>query len=392
MGTDYVAGATLFAVATFSDDARPNVSSALHRDRLRGAVAAACVVAVAAVVGLCLTGLSDETGRLAVAVTMFLLTAGASVAPFTAFFSAAVLIQFVASFSQYGNPFIVLAVIAMIAVLAYRMRSWLSVIFSVVLWYLSQVELGEGVFFPNDAVTAAFLGVLVIAAWAAGWGLRTSINRREAESEKLHRQIEDERERAVLALHGSVASSLTSVVLRSEALAMSGDPRISEAAQLIASDARRSMQEVRDLIRFMRDDTASAAQDSSPQVRLLDAFTNLAADLRGHGYTVVETGLSADVFGTAQFEPAAQVCRELATNILKYADASHPVVIAALQGEDELTIAVQNTIKNQQQDVYMSTGVGLEEAQQLAAAHGASLTWNADAGSWRYELTLPRSR
>nr|WP_231699210.1 histidine kinase [Corynebacterium lujinxingii] len=210
------------------------------------------------------------------------------------------------------------------------------------------------------------------------------------DAHRLQQQIEDERERAVLALHGSVASSLTSVVLRSEALAMSGDPQISEAAQLIASDARRSMQEVRDLIRFMRDDSPTAPQDSAPHVRLLDAFTNLAADLRAHGFPVVETGLTENVLGTAQLEPAARVCRELATNILKYGDASRPVVIAALQGEDELTVAVQNTIASQQRDTHMSTGIGLEEAQQLAAAHGASLTWHAESGSWRYELAVPR--
>lgn len=390
IATDYVAGTTLVAVPTLSEATRPHLSPALHRRRLKIGVAVACVVSVAAVIGLCFSGVSDETGRLTVAVSMFLLAGAATVSPYLATLAAAVLTQFAASYSEFSSPFIVLALLALSAVLAYRLPTWQAGIAAALLWYLAQTELAEGVWLPNNALTAALLGVLLLAAGAAGWALKRSSLQRKMDAHRLQQQIEDERERAVLALHGSVASSLTSVVLRSEALAMSGDPRISEAAQLIASDARRSMQEVRDLIRFMRDDSPTAPQDSAPHVRLLDALTNLAADLRAHGFPVVETGLTENVLGTAQLEPAARVCRELATNILKYGDASRPVVIAALQGEDELTVAVQNTIASQQRDTHMSTGIGLEEAQQLAAAHGASLTWHAESGSWRYELAVPR--
>ena len=320
---------------------------------------------------------------------MFLFAAAARITPLTATVSAAVLTQFAASYREFSSPFVVLALLALTAVLASRLPVWQAGLLGLILWYLAQTELGDGVWVPSDPVTAALFGILMLAAGAAGWALRHSAQRREAESERLQQRIEEERERAVLALHGSVAASLTSVVLRSEALAMSGDQQVAQAAQLIASDSRRSMQEVRDLIRFMRGDDSAQTQESHPDVSVLDAFTSLAEDLRGHGFTVVESGLSSEVLRNAELEPVSQVCRELATNILKYGDPACPVIVAALRGDNGVAVAVQNTIAARQRDTHMTTGIGLRETRDLVAAHGGTLTWNTEGGTWRYELTLP---
>ncbi|MBA1835841.1 sensor histidine kinase [Corynebacterium wankanglinii] len=353
--------------------------------------AVASIAAATAAVGISLAGAGEETGRLAIAVAMVLTVGTANLAPFSSVLAAASLTQFAASHPGVSSPFVVLALIALASVLAYRLTVWKGLLAGLLLWYLAQTELAAGVWLPNDADTAGLLGVLMLAAAAAGWALRLSDTRRREEAEQLQQRIEDERERAVLALHGSVASSLTSVVLRSEALAMSGDPRVSEVAQLIAHDARRSMQEVRDLIRFMRDDTASPSSEATPSVSVMDTFTALAEELRGHGFYVVESGITSDVVGNVTLASAERVCRELTTNILKYGDTARPVIVAALRGEGGLTIAVQNSISGQQRDTHMSTGIGLEEARALVAAQGATLGWHAEGDSWRYELTLPQT-
>lgn len=360
----------------------------IHWDRRRFWVAASCVFAVLGVVGVCVAGAGAETGSIGVAVAMFVFAAGARISPLTATVSAAVLTQFAASYPEFSSPFVVLALFALTAVLASRLPIWQAGILGLILWYLAQTELADGVWLPDAPLTAAILGAQMLAAGAAGWALRRSAKRRQAESERLQRRIEEERERAVLALHGSVAASLTSVVLRSEALAMSGDHQVARAAQLIATDARRSMQEVRDLIRFMRGDDAAQTQESHPDVSVLDAFTSLAEDLRGHGFTVVESGLSSEVLRNAELKPVSQVCRELATNILKYGDPTCPVIVAALRGDNGVTVAVQNTIAARQRDTHMTTGIGLREARDLVASQGGTLTWNTEGGTWRYELTL----
>ena len=341
------------------------------------------------VVGVCFAGAGAETGSIGVTVAMFLFAAAARITPLTATVSAAVLTQFAASYPEFSSPFVVLALFALTAVLASRLPISQAGLLGLILWYLAQTELADGVWLPDAPLTAAILGAQMLAAGAAGWALRRSAKRRQAESERLQRRIEEERERAVLALHGSVAASLTSVVLRSESLAMSGDHQVAQAAQLIAADARRSMQEVRDLIRFMRGDDSPLTQHPTPNGSVLDAFTALTEDLRGHGFTVVESGLSSEVLKDVELEPVSQVCRELATNILKYGDPACPVIVAALRGDNGVTVAVQNTIAARQRDTHMTTGIGLRETRDLVASHGGTLTWNTEGGTWRYELTLP---
>lgn len=361
----------------------------IHWGRRRYWVVAACVLAVMGVVGVCFAGAGAKTGSIGVTVAMFLFAAAARITPLTATVSAAVLTQFAASYPEFSSPFVVLALFALTAVLASRLPISQAGLLGLILWYLAQTELADGVWLPDAPLTAAILGAQMLAAGAAGWALRRSAKRRQAESERLQRRIEEERERAVLALHGSVAASLTSVVLRSESLAMSGDHQVAQAAQLIAADARRSMREVRDLIRFMRGDESPMAPNPAPDVSVLDAFTSLADDIRGHGFTVVESGLSSEVLKNAQLEPVSRVCRELATNILKYGDPACPVIVAALRGESGVTVAVQNSIAARQRDTHMTTGIGLREARDLVASHGGTLTWNTEGGTWRYELTLP---
>ena len=377
------------AVSSRLETDRAPSSPRIHWGRRRYWAVAACVLAVLGVVGACFAGAGAETGSIGVAVAMFLFAAVARITPLTATVSAAALTQFAASYREFSSPFVVLALLALTAVLASCLPVWQAGLLGLILWYLAQTELGDGVWVPSDPVTAALFGILMLAAGAAGWALRHSAQRREAESERLQQRIEEERERAVLALHGSVAASLTSVVLRSEALAMSGDTKVAQAAQLIATDARRSMQEVRDLIRFMRGDDSPLTQHPTPKVSVLDAFTALAEDLRGHGFTVVESGLSSEVLKDVELEPVSQVCRELTTNILKYGDPTCPVIVAALRGESGVTVAVQNSIAARQRDTHMTTGIGLRETRELVASHGGTLTWNTEGGTWRYELTLP---
>lgn len=322
---------------------------------------------------------------------MFLFAAAARITPLTATVSAAVLTQFAASYREFSSPFIVVALLALTAALASCRPVWQAGLLGLILWYLAQTELGDGVWTLDDPLTAFLFGVQMLLAGTAGWALRRSTQRRKAESERLQRRIEEERERAVLALHGSVAASLTSVVLRSEALAMSGDQRIAQSAQLIAADARRSMQEVRDLIRFMRGDESTMLPGASASASVLESLNALADNLRGHGFTVVESGLSSEVLKNAELEPVSRVCRELTTNILKYGDPAHPVIVAALRGDSGVTVAVQNTIAARQRDTHMTTGVGLRETRELVASHGGTLAFNTEGGIWRYELFLPQA-
>lgn len=306
-----------------------------------------------------------------------------------------VLLQIAAVDGHFRSPLVLISAIAISLVAGLRARPQVSGVCVLTFWYLIQTDLWEGYFFPTDVDTAVFLALVLAAPWAGGVALRNTLLTRARDAERFELQLEEERERTVKALHGSVAASLTSVVLRSEALAMSTEGRTAEASQQIAEDARRAMREVRELIRFMRDDgtpqSTASLQHTEPTENACLATTlhELAEELRGHGFTVVETGINEAALGGIQLAHIGEVAREVRTNILKYADSSRPVIIAAVRDEAAVTVAIQNAIASKQRDIHMTTGIGLADAEALVHTDGAQLTHGYDGDEWRYELVVP---
>lgn len=175
---------------------------------------------------------------------------------------------------------------------------------------------------------------------------------------------------------------------------MSGDEQTSKAAKLIAEDARRSMQEVRQLIRFMRSDDPSAFREeetiSAPP--LSEALKSFSDTLRSHGYTVTESGMHGESLNSIALRHAPSAFREIQTNVIKYADKQRPVIVAAVEDENDVQILVQNFGARQEQAVEMSTGVGLGEVASLLAEDGATLDAGYHGKAFRYHLTVPKER
>ena len=235
------------------------------------------------------------------------------------------------------------------------------------------------------------LGAFIVIVWAGGLVIRETLITRQRESAQFQQQIEDERDRAVKALHGSVAASLTSVVLRSESMAMNATDKTRDESLLIAEDARRAMREVRELIRFMRTDDASEfdVHEHQGPPEVLNHVVTIIGKIRSHGFTVIDSGINETVLSDVRMQNAYTVFRELKTNILKYADPNKPVIIAAVREEETLTLALQNSIAEGTRDVSMTTEIGLEEAIKLVKRDGGSLTFTQSDSTWRSELTFP---
>lgn len=315
-------------------------------------------------------------------------------APVTASVGYGFLLQFSAAAPEYRSAIIIIGMFAIAAVVGLRVPAHLSLPLLAYLWYLAQTDFPSGVYFPISFETAIFLFVLLLVAWAVGWILRAFLITRERQADRLRAELERERERTVKALHGSVASSLTSVVLRSEALAMSGDEQTAKAAKLIAEDARRSMQEVRQLIRFMRsDDPAELSGDKTMSTPTLNECLRSFSDtLRSHGYTVTESGMHGEGLNSIALHHAEGAFREIQTNVIKYADKHRPVIVAAVEDDNDVQILVQNFGAPQEQAVEMSTGVGLGEVASLLQEDGASLDAGYHGEAFRYHLTVPKER
>lgn len=381
------------AVPTFSELVRARLLSPAARPWRIGFALAALLFALGL---LALPGapIAVEWSRFAVALYAAFLIVAAFFAPVTAGLGYGFLLQFSAVAPEYRSAIIIIGMFAVVAVVGLRTRWARGVLITTLLWYLAQTDFSDGIFVPNSADTATFLGVFLLAAWATGFVLRSFLLSRERQAERLKAELERERDRTVKALHGSVASSLTSVVLRSEALAMSGDEQTSKAAKLIAEDARRSMQEVRQLIRFMRsDDPAEFSENNAMSTPTLDNCLRTFSDtLRSHGYTVTESGMHGEGLNSIALRHAPSAFREIQTNVIKYADKHRPVIVAAVEDDHDVQILVQNFGAPQEQKVEMSTGVGLGEVASLLAEDGATLDAGYHGEAFRYHLTVPKER
>ena len=335
-----------------------------------------------------------EWSRFAVALYAAFLIVAAFFAPVTAGLGYGFLLQFSAVAPEYRSAIIIIGMFAVVAVVGLRSRLPHGLLITALLWDLAQTDFSERIFLPNSVDTAAFLGVFLLAAWATGFVLRSFLLSRKRQAEHLKAELERERDRTVKALHGSVASSLTSVVLRSEALAMSGDEQTAKAAKLIAEDARRSMQEVRQLIRFMRsDDPGELSGAKSMSTPTLDECLRSFSDtLRSHGYTVAESGMHGEGLKTIALRHAPNAFREIQTNVIKYADKNRPVILAAVEDDHDVQILVQNFGASQEQTVEMSTGVGLGEVASLLREDDAALEAGYQGEAFRYHLTVPKER
>lgn len=393
MATDYVAGATLFAVPTFPELVRARLLSPAARPWRIGFALAALLFALGL---LALPGapIAVEWSRFAVALYAAFLIVAAFFAPVTAGLGYGFLLQFSNVAPEHRSAIIIIGMFAIATVVGLRIPARFSLPLLAYLWYLAQTDLPSGVYFPISFETAIFLFVLLLVAWAVGWILRAFLITRERQAERLKAELERERDRTVKALHGSVASSLTSVVLRSEALAMSGDEQTAKAAKLIAEDARRSMQEVRQLIRFMRsDDPAALNEDTATRTPALsEALRSFSDILRSHGYTVAESGLQGEGLNSISLRHAPSAFREIQTNVIKYADKHRPVIVAAVEDDNDVQILVQNFGALEAQAVEMSTGVGLGEVASLLNEDGATLDAGYHGEAFRYHLTVPKER
>lgn len=321
-----------------------------------------------------------------------ILTAGCTlISPLPSAVAFAILLQVAATHPDLQSPVVFFGTLAVVGILALCLRPPISALCALLLWYLALAEVIGGEFIPDDLEVSAVLGAFIVVVWVGGLVIRETLIVRRRESVQYQQQIEDERDRAVKALHGSVAASLTSVVLRSESMAMNATDKNREESLLIAEDARRAMREVRELIRFMRTNEESefdAGEYQGPP-DLLNHLVTIIGKLRSHGFTVVDSGINEAVLSGVQMRDGYTVFRELKTNILKYADRSAPVIVAAVREEDAVTLAIQNSIAENTPDVTMTTEIGLQEAINLVKRDGGTLTFSQSGSTWRSEFTFP---
>nr|WP_256472853.1 histidine kinase [Corynebacterium lipophilum] len=195
------------------------------------------------------------------------------------------------------------------------------------------------------------------------------------------------------ALHDSVAASLTSVVMRAETLSLqqgfAAEIQVELAA--IAEQARDSMKEVRGLLRILSSDSSSCSSDLEPSAA--DQFHQIVSFLKAHGFTVETRGsfraLSLNPNGLVVLR---EVLKEVATNIIKYANPGSTVTLTVEDHDGYVTISFINTVGSRKPASDLTTGLGLPAISQLAEGIGGDMRTVSSSTRWNTELRIPQQK
>ncbi|SUE15608.1 two-component histidine kinase [Rhodococcus gordoniae] len=253
------------------------------------------------------------------------------------------------------------------------------------------------------AVSIAVL-VIVVPIW---WARSVRSHRDAAEIERArvqaltrvaeldrHAAITTERQRLARDLHDVVAGHLSSIAIQSEAalrLRESDPDRALTVLESVRSGSVAALQEMQSLVRLLRSDdtddeitTAGRLADLEPlTVSARAAGTSVRIDGRP------PTGLDAEVDLTAY-----RIVQETLTNAVKHAP-EQPVTLRFDGVDGRLGIEVVNPIGTAdaaEPSLARSTGHGLRNIAERAAAVGGQARSGREGNEWRTYVQLPLAK
>lgn len=268
----------------------------------------------------------------------------------------------------------------------------LAIITAAILWRCGLVERHADRPFSFDPLPAFIWAGLFVIFLLIGWEASRSLRQRRMLYEQWQNDMRDRRRTLAETLHDSVASSLTSIVMRSEALALSPpDEETGKELEDIADAARQSMQEVRALLRILdteERENNGATETTPPSV--VQAVQNAAQKLRSYQlnpHTEISTGLLE--FNSARLEVVDKMLNEAALNAGKYAVRRSKVDIRVSSYEDFVRVSMTNLVANRPHDPTMSSGMGIPALVQMASNVGGKLSTTSDGDTWTVSLDVP---
>jgi signal transduction histidine kinase len=284
--------------------------------------------------------------------------------------------------------------------------------------------------FPDGSYVGALLVSILVIGFAVGWGLFARARRDlvatlheraarlEAESQLHAEQArEAERRRIAREMHDVLAHRISLLSLHAGALEFRPDAppaEVAAAAAVIRQSARAALEELREVIGVLREETADATQPAQPTLRDLPGLieearaagmrveADIALPMEGAGADGPADG-AASAAGAAISEltgrAAFRIVQEGLTNARKHAPNALVTVRVGLTDADRLEVELRNpqpvgaALGPAGEEPLPGAGSGLIGLGERVALAGGELAHGPDAGGeYRLRATLPAGR
>ncbi|HEX6345641.1 sensor histidine kinase [Umezawaea sp.] len=249
---------------------------------------------------------------------------------------------------------------------------------------------------PAQLITIVFIALPVVAGlWTFQRqtllaALRDRAEQAERERDLLaERAVAAERRRIAGEMHDVVAHRVSVIALQAGGLTLtSDDEHVGEVAEVIRTNSTAALNELRDVLRVLRDDADAPPPRHSPA---LDGVGDLVEEFRSAGAevdlvlpdAVPET---SDVVGRAAY----RVVQEALTNAGKHAPGA-PVTVTVAASDDDVAIEVANRPAGAARTEVTGSGYGLVGMRErVALAGGTVRSGPTDGGGYLVSARFPR--
>lgn len=235
----------------------------------------------------------------------------------------------------------------------------------------------------SDAL-ASFAILIAPMAWGITGRLRARAERQSMAHVKLQ-----ERERLARELHDTVAHHVSAIAIRAQvgqALAHLRPDAVDEALELVESEARRGLEEIRSLVDVGDAGASAPLEDHVPLAGLerLEGLFQLGPPKVGVAIRGEREGLSPQVADTL-----FRIARESVTNARRHGKDVSQVAVDVELRTSEVRLAITDDGAELTQDA--SPGYGLMGMRERAELVGGTCTWTRrPGGGFEVQASLPK--
>lgn len=272
---------------------------------------------------------------------------------------------------------------------------------------LSCVDLSEQSLFL-DPLGLLLVALLLTIAYAFGYNRYAQRRRRRELQQSLVESQRRQRLAVARDLHDSVATSLTSVVMRSQALELSVPGDSEEADRLrteltgISETSRTALEQLRAMLRVLNTELPGESSESAEPPTVRAALRDTVNELRAHGLKVdTAVDLPAGNRLPVDRDAVARILVEMTSNAVKHSPPRSTVTLDCRVGTTadgsrfllSMTNGIGKGVLSDDGDTALfSTHIGLASIQSRAADAGGSIEMGRVPGNtplWRTALSLP---